>query len=393
MARGKIKLRRSAWLSLLLSAVFGGLSAWVILTTGLVAIGGGSFSQAPEIDYSSTAPADTDVSVDAAASDAAASARAELIDSPISASALRTLAFAEQQRGDQRGATALLAQGAALGWRDSPTQLWLVQAYWLSTDYDKAAERLDAALRTHPSSVYLYNVLDELARNAAFSKAIVARMRKACPWRSDYLMHVKGISPDDVATRITILRGLAGGVNPATRSEILPLINSMVQLGEVQPARNMWFQVQNVPIDSIYDAGFDHIASGDGAAFEWNARPVLGAAASLGDAPGGVGRALVARTDGSASGELLHQLVSITPGVHRLRVAGSVPREARSSFGWVVRCPATHQILLDTTGQDEGQHYQFDVPANCDSQIVELRVQRAPKAASASAYFTGIGIV
>jgi hypothetical protein len=314
-------------------------------------------------------------------------ARQALAVSPVSAAAVRDLGFAEQGLGHWSEANALLSQSAALGWRDEETQLWLAQAYLQAKDYPHAAERFDAVLRTNPLSTPLFDILDQVIADKAMQGAMVERLELNPIWRSHYLQYI-GTGTSELP-KAMLLTDLIRSKAPPARDEALPIVAKLVQIGNVEQAKNLWFAVQHTS-GTLYDPGFENATLARASPFEWQQFSVLGANARTEPARDSKATLFSVTTDGSAAGVLLRQLVTLTPGEHILDYKGAIPLNARQAFGWQLRC-SKGGILLSTIGTDSPP-YRFSVPKDCEAQYIELRVTSNPGAAGSEVTFDRLNL-
>jgi hypothetical protein len=220
----------------------------------------------------------------------------------------------------------------------------------------------------------------------------VERLKLNPDWRPFYMVSIKDITRDALQARANIVEQLIKTDTPPSRDEIRPLLLALVANGKVGRARAIWLKSQHLPTGAIYDKNFEHISSTDAMPFEWTQLPVLGASLTVEPARRAFGMAVRVRTDGSASGVLLRQWTTLSPGPHMLRYSESVPDPARNAFGWSVECTSPSKYIFRTFGAGSGPPYQFDIPRNCDAQLVELHVTSSAAAANSEASFTGFDI-
>jgi tetratricopeptide (TPR) repeat protein len=309
--------------------------------------------------------------------------------SAISAASLRNLGLAEQGLGNWQRSGALFSQNAALGWRDAPTQLWLVQAFLQQKDYDTAAQRMDAVLRLNPPNFDLYGTLDQLIGDPAFARAMAGRLLLNPDWRTYYLGYVSNLNGPALLARAHLLSLLSGSAMPPSREEVLPILSVLIRDDKAPLARMLWTRSQRTDSKGIFDPGFTNAGTTGMAPFEWSILPVPGA--TLTREQQGAANIVHVTTDGAASGILLRQATALPPGPHRLSFAGTIPPAAHHAFGWSVRC-RSGRILLNTTGLAGPSAYRFDVPQDCLSQQVELLVASSAEAAGKEALFKAIDV-
>jgi hypothetical protein len=381
----------------LIGGTAGALLVWQVVVVSLAAGHGDGDGDIAAADYASTSPAAATAAAEQRLTDgdpagAKVFAVHALARAPISAAALRSLGLAEQGLGHWQNASALMSQSAGLGWRDAPTQLWLAQAFLQQKDYPRAAERVDAALRTNPRSTDLFKLLDQLIVDPRFAQAIMERLKLNPNWRPNYLAYTDNVPQAALQARATIISGLSRSEAPPTRNEIRPLVFALIGAGQAAQARALWLSTLHLQASAVYDQSFEHSGTSGTMPFEWTQLPVLGASLSIEPAPHGPGMMMRAQTDGSASGVLLRQWTVLPPGPHMLRYSGSIPANARNAFGWSVRCVPSGKIVFSSVGSASPPLYRFDIPVDCSTQLVELHVASSAAAANSEAHFTRFDI-
>ena len=393
-SRGQKPLSRMAKI---VGGVAGALLVWQVTAISLAAGHGDEDGDIAAADYASTSPAAATAAAEQRLADkdpagAKVFAAHALTQAPISAAALRSLSLAEQGLGNWQSASALLSQSAALGWRDASTQLLLAQAFLQQKDYANAAERLDAALRTNPQSTDLFNLVDQSITQPDFARAMADRLQYNPDWRPRYFTYTRNIPEEIQNGRVIMVDRLSRSNASPSRDEIRPLIYTLINAGKVTEARKIWAQTQHLKAGVIYDPKFEHVGTSAMLPFEWTKLTVLGANLTVEPATRGPGMLLRAQTDGSASGVLLRQMISLSPGRHFLRYSGSIPAGARNAFGWAIHCAQSGETAFSSMGSLDRPPYQFDISDNCGSQMVELRVAHDPAAENIEANFVGLDV-
>jgi len=378
----------------LIGLAVGGIAVWQIWTSSL-ASWHGSEGDLSAADYAGTSQAAAAVAAGQRLNDsdfagAKIFATKALSISPIDITPLRELGLSEQGLGDNAKSAAIFSQTAALGWRDTPTQLWLAQAFLQQKDYASAAQRIDASLRTNPDSTDLYPVVDHMITDPAFMRALAKRLVLAPAWRIGYLRQVDGVSPDVLDARAKLLALLSGNATPPSRDEVIPTLYALIGAGQAPLALHLWLRSQGIGSKDIYDPTFASAATTDTSPFEWTIRPVSGAALTTDQQ--GSGRIVTVTTDGSAAGLLMQETVTLSPGSRTLRYTGDIPAAARGALGWTVQCLRTGKALLNTLQQPPASSYRFDVPADCTSQRVSLLVASSAAAAGSKAQFSRLDV-
>ena len=383
--------------ALILAVAAGAVFAWQVISISFAA---GQESQFADFSASSYAAESEVAAVTASTQDLAAGdhegakvmARHALAISPISAAALRNLILAERTLRHGETAEASLSEAAALGWRDGPTQLLLADAYLKSQDYEDAAKRIDAIMRTNPKSEPLRSMLDRLIVDRSFSAAVARRLALNPVWRYPYLSYTANVPLAAMEARGALLEDLARMNGPLERREIVPVVGALAKLGNAAGSRSIWFAAQRLPEQPLYDPRFVMLGSTTMVPFEWTKLRVLGAGLEAGDSETPSAGGMRVSTEGSASGVLLRQQLALAPGSHRLNYAPRLAPALLGTFGWSVRCAKSGGYLSNSLTASLGPPYRFDVPSGCPVQLVELRVAGNSAAAGERANFTQLDV-
>lgn len=274
---------------------------------------------------------------------AAEAARRALAISPIDGRAIRVLGLVEEANGRREAAEHLMTAGGALGWRDRPTQLWLVRESLAAGDAAVAMQRMDALLRQAGDAGDLLAALRALAVQDDVRAELAARLVTRPPWRVPFFSGARRLPPDQAAAHERLLLALAAGSAPPDRHEVRPFVADLVAQGEARRAHALWRRTTGADA-GLSDGGFDAASAERGrqSPFEWRPTRLPGAVVSFAvpDAPVD-GRAMRVRTDGIASGSAVEQMLLLPPGHYALtyRARGEEPG-ALAGFGWTLACGA-----------------------------------------------------
>lgn len=321
-------------------------------------------------------------------------AAAALAVAPMNAEALRTMGLARLAipADAERGARAMQLAGA-LGWRDTPTQYWLMDAAARAGDWPTLAQRADALARRRVGRTDVYAVLRTAAADPAGAEAIAARLTLRPTWRREFLGDTALLGDGDDAAMENLYAAMRRAGSPATDEEVAPYLARLVQRGRYAAARRAWVRWDRGGEDggtAIFDGGFARFAASDGATapFEWRAvKPEDGTPAgqvsAAADADSGE-HYLAAEAYPGAVGPMLRQVLLLAPGRYRLRLDRQADRaESLGAFRWRVACldgdrsapPLDFAELGQPRGGWSTVEARFDVPAGCTAQTLTLEAR------------------
>lgn len=320
---------------------------------------------------------------------AAGLARRSLAISPLQTRAARVLGMAELALRRPVPALAALDVAARGGWRDTPTQLWLLQAALDTGDYDSALQRGDALIRRGAATDSVFALFRQMNDEAAFRRSLLRRLADSPDWRGLMFLDFRRAAPAELTGLETLIAETARTPHPATDLELFPLVERMLELGMTAPAHALWRS--KAPSSGwtagnlLYDGGFAIADTRQGAGtpprFEWWVDSDGTGQASVGPAPNGRGFALAASSRAGSVVTLAAQAIGLKPGSYRL-TARVYARDARdwSGFEFAVRCLPQDQEtpMLDTRIRqlrlDQlGYGSRFAIPAGCTRQDLILR--------------------
>lgn len=281
--------------------------------------------------------------------EAAAPARAALARSPIDAPALRTLGFVSEAEGRPAQALAYMSAAGRLGWRDTLTQLWLMQHAFNSGEDDVALQRADALLRQGRFRDQIIDFLQEAAADPKVNAALAVRLAERPDWRPLYFNTARRLPSERFDAQESLLLRLAATPPPPRLDEARPFLQRLAEAGDYGRAQRLWLRLGgDAP---LHDGGFeasDQSIAGWAGPFEWRAFQLPDVHLTIDEAPGEAGgKALRIRSGGTAVGTMLSQTVLLAPGTYRLsfriRAAGPVlssvdaPGEA-GGYAWDLVC-------------------------------------------------------
>ncbi|MHA6719235.1 O-antigen ligase family protein [Sphingomonas sp. RS6] len=312
-------------------------------------------------------------------------ARDALAQAPMDATALRAFGLAEAAMRDEAVAGRAMLLGGQLGWRDIPTQLWLIQRALDLGDPAVAVQRADAVLRQDQQTALLFGALRGLLANAGGRAALADQLALRPTWRAAFLTGLAGDARVRGADVAELYRLLAAGRAPADAAESASLLDRLWRAGRFRDARAIW---QAAGGDGwIADGGFERSGSdvrGIGP-FTWQPAGLLGAEIGIG-VPDHAwrGRALHVVSQGIGAGAVVRQRLVLLAGAYTLRFVVRAEGGAASRPSWAIACapgfaaaaaagPATWSAARDGWARGE---IGFTIGTDCAGQ--ELRLILAP---------------
>lgn len=341
---------------------------------------------------------------------ALADARRSLGEVPVKITALRTLGLAEQARGNLANALRWIILSGKWGWRDTPTQVWLMNWTLAQGDYPSAMQYADGLLRRDVANRDLYLMLLPLLQNPRARSAFIARLQDQPPWRADFFAAIAQTDPATARAMTSILTDLAKSATPPTRIEAAPYLGLLVRKGDYDSAHALWQDLfagrrdaEGIPPDGDFsDAELRMLKPAEMSPFDWQLGMPGGGVASIeqtGEPAHGL--ALYAQYDGTAGVDLTRILVVLRPGRYRLTtLMRSDAADAPDSMVWSLSCHVSKDDIAVTptanivAGRWTPIAADFVVPASgCAAQDLRLRGLTGSRPRDVSAWFDDVAIV
>lgn len=328
------------------------------------------------------------------AAQAATIARAVVLVDPTNDRALRVLGLATIKLGQKDAGAAIMRQAAGLGWRDTPTQLWVLRDAALRGDTLTLVQRTDALARRGRFPQLTQTIFMASLMEPHLRAALIESLASRPTWRISFFSNVRQHLPlAAIAGMEALLQDMRADGQSVTPDEWLSYIDRLIDLGKFDRARSVWARTFAVPASRLgeqpYDATFALAAARPYGApvsqFEWVVD---------GDLPDGVtfasgtgGASLDSQLPPGAT--VMSQLLLLPPGEHSLsaRVQGNA---SAAPAGWGITCLPSGRSLprsMPRGSNDELSVVAFDVPAaGCGAQRLSLigRDQLEPQAVSIS---------
>jgi len=332
--------------------------------------------------------------------EAAGAARRALALSPLQTRAARVLGQVELALGHEDTGIAAMNAAAQGGWRDSPTQGWMMQAALASGDYAEGLRRADALIRREAVSDQLFGAFRDWFAEPEFRVALAARLADKPIWRGKLFLDWRHANADQLPGIEQLVADIDRGAQAATDLELFPLIERMLELGQVAQARALWqakaprtgWSKGNLLYDGRFEVAGSRAWGEVSPRFEWWVDPDRAGLATVGPAPDGRDSAL--RIAGSADPAAVYarQTLLLAPGRYRLvaRIFALPARDA-ASITFALRCyPDDRDVPLgdaqiDPLGGDRLRYASaVAVPAGCARQDLIVKASGASVAGTVS---------
>ena len=327
--------------------------------------------------------------------------RERLAYTPLDQAALRDLALLERKRGHGGDARTYAVLAGQLGWRDSRTQLMLIDDAVRRRDVVETVRRMDSLMRREPQmDALLLPVLHAAAMEERGRQIIETRLAADPPWRSGFFGALEYLPDADQPAHERLLAHLARQGTLRDDTDLVPYVRDLARRGENRHARTLWVALTAAGKGLLLDPDFERLSLKAPARrvspFEWLAKRVPGADMRVGGELDRISSmALFFTVDRSAFGALLTQRTVLDPGRYRLITATpSAGALRRGVLRWEVSCLPGRRTL-QTAGKAVAAGWQevFIVPdSGCTAQQVTLEVRRSDGARQNEASFKSVTI-
>ncbi len=311
-------------------------------------------------------------------------ATAAIAASPIEVVAVRTLGQARNARSRGAGHSLMLLAGR-LGWRDRPTQLWLIEQALLAGDIEIALQRAEAMVRLQRDRELVFSLLRLLAMTPENRHGLVRSLAANPFWREKFLSPGETTSYPQLASMARLLEELNGTASPPTLRDARYTIDGLAanqHFNEAGRLHNLLFPQPgpNLIFDGAFErGGSDFTPGGSASLFDWLVYDADRSAAAVEREVGSSNHVLYAVAEGVTMGRVAEQYGALPPGnysfSYRMR---SDDRDAPQRLKWMIRCAAGAPILLETStgplrsARWERRTARFAVPSDCEGQVVTL---------------------
>ena len=333
-------------------------------------------------------------------------ARLAVSQAPFDVVAVRMLGQAQNLQRPGSGDSLRVLAGR-LGWRDRPTQLWLIERALRLGQLETAVQRSEALLRLEYDTRVTFGLYRLIGQDAQGRRLVVQSLERRPFWRGDFLYtDVDQLSVPELLGMVRLLDALRRGSAPPSVAEARPTIDALVAAGRTDLAFALYRRLAPAaPRNSLisngdFEAAGDYSAGAAATVFDWRVYSQGGSTASverLLDENGN--HVLYALADGATNFRIAERRLVLAPGSYELvyRLRSSSPDAPRAlQFG--LRCSDRPSTLLPLAEQPlqsdrwEIRRQTFTVPAaGCASQILQLE-SRSSGTDEIEAYFDDVGL-
>ncbi len=330
---------RAPWARLLLTLAVGLFTALAV-GSGLDRLSGSAPAVAPLVPAAVRAQAHrVEARLALARGDGAGAlqaAAAAVASDPVVPESTALLAAALVLDGRPAAADRAFRVAARFGWREP-----LVQRYWFAAargagDDARAAERVDALLRTHPDLPEAAAMLALLESEPRGRAAMVERMAARPPWLDHYLAAGGHLPDRALADRSATLAMLAASGTRLGCDTVRGFVATALDRGARGPAQQVWAGhcPQARMAQGLADGGLESLAAGVEDPFGWTLQRSgdLSIRWPQDSGTDGGGHRLRVRSSAPVSRLVLRQAIALPPGRYRLRGEATAGRVA-ASFG------------------------------------------------------------
>jgi hypothetical protein len=308
---------------------------------------------------------------------------AELAKNPLDFRALQNLSILLAMRGEPQKTDQLNLQLARYSLRNHGAQVVAVNILIGKAGYEEALLRLDAVLRSDPTTQsLLFPTIVKLAENQVALRAIAATVAKQPPWRKSFMTYVSTNETSGLLT-YKILKAMREAGGTLQNDELRNILSAWMKSSEYERAYFVWLDLLSDEelgsLKLIYDGQFSREARNQ--FFDWTLGTKDNVSTAIVRRPGSaVERSLLLNFVGyKANFSHVSQMLRLTPGVYDISFDHMA--QAFTSPGglvWRVRCMGTNQILgvSETISQSvpwNRSSFSVTIPEeSCDTQILRL---------------------
>jgi O-antigen ligase len=260
--------------------------------------------------------------------------------SPISAPAIRTIGLVRLSGGSAGASHGLMDVAAALGWRDTLTQLWAIDAAKRSGEFDKAVERADALLQQHLYQPAILTLL-EGQLNPRLEEALVADLAQNPEWRTAFLQSGRDLPTAFLPSFEQLIVQLGRTSAPPTLRETQPLVDRLLQLGRLDDARRVWSAARRDTL--LLNGSFERVdTGGDGnAPSDWSISAEDADGLDVGRPEAGDDTRALRIYDTRDSTPIISQQLMLLPGTYQIAFRAYEKPASGSILRWEIRCLET----------------------------------------------------
>jgi tetratricopeptide (TPR) repeat protein len=337
--------------------------------------------------------------------EAAAIAQRAIRAGPLHPAGLRLLGQARNRARAGAGNDLMLLAGQ-LGWRDRPTQIWLLQQAAMVGELDVAAQRAEALIRLQRDARQLFPLLRALSLTPNGRQVVLQALAQQPPWRPNFFEIDAAAQAPELNAMAALIGDLRTTSAPAAPTEARSTIDALAAARRFDEARALHRLVtgRDPAALPLHDGGFDRRDYARAAGlnlFDWIIMERPGSSASV-EAPAAEGgnQILVALSDGRQPHGLITRLLLLRPGRYSLTYRVRAEDEGAAAARWVVTCafqtPATEIMEAGapspTIGQWVTRSQIITVPASCPAQQLTLVPAQGAAGSAREIWFDDIAV-
>jgi hypothetical protein len=405
------KPRRNAIIAAVLLAAIGVLAAAGIVQIGFAEMAasrraGVIAHQLRPAHSTGTAEAASEALATGSIDRAEALALTALRHSPLEIAAVRTLGQVREARRPGSG-DGLMLLAARLGWRDRPTQQWVVQRAILAGEFLIATQRAEALIRVQRDDRAAFALFRMLALDPRGRPLVVQSLARRPYWRHDFFSESFFNPGQELNAMVGLLDDLGRTAAPPSPVEARPIIDGLATAGRPEDAWRLYrrYSVERgsqalLPNGNFERTDIDFSGGGNSTVFDWRVFEVGQSTAGVeARADDGGNRVLFGIVSGPTNFRLAERTLVLRPGQYEIayRMRASEAR-APEALGFTIRCGATSvQVLAPPrdplpSGEWQQRRHRFTVPAGCRSQILSLFGGASPEGSNVEAVFDDVRI-
>jgi O-antigen ligase len=315
--------------------------------------------------------------------------------SPVDASAVRTLAIT----APARSADSAWRVAATMGWRDTPTQLWAMRQAFRNGEYDVAALRADALLRTGREAGRLFlGEVRSYAQNDGFRRQLLPRLVLEPSWRALFFRLPTDVPDGQLKGVILTLQDLASKAKPSS-AESRAAISALIKRRRFEDAWNLYRLTAGALATStgmLGDGGFKGSTDEykrQSTPFDWTITNRPGVNASIEESGP---RTLLISADGESRARVVSRYVVLPEGKYILSYQMRGDQGSAEGIAVIVSCGNGSNVLGRSnpasinTATFETRAFAFVLPEACP--LAQIAFEAEPTGAPTMVEFDNLQI-
>lgn len=307
--------------------------------------------------------------------------------SPLSADASALLIATLQAQDRDRSADRLLDSFAALGWRNADGQYLLVYRAAMRGDIEATVLHADALLRLQAGANTVFPLLRRVAASERGRAALAGRLVSDPPWRSDFLIGLRALTPSGDADHLRLLIGLAHSSSPVIRQEFDAFVSHLAAENQAILAQQA---IGELGRQVRHQDGLGSLAltpADTAGPLDWAAGAPATGALTVEQSRSLTGRlGIHIVTDQAVDAVALRHTTFLVPGLHMLTwiYKGPASLFANQRLVWRVQCIAGGLDLVAFPSMRSLNHevtqgtQRIMIPSGCRTQKLSMLVHNEP---------------